>query len=162
MSARAASRLASLGFTVYRYQAGKADWFAAGLPREGKEASIPRVADVAERDVTTCRLDDRVGDLRGRTRAGGLDICVVVDAERVVLGLVEAEGLRDDPATSVEEIMQPDPLTFRPNLRTGQIPEYVKRQHVPHVLVTTSDGVLIGLLRPQAADGVVSSPGPAD
>ena len=162
MSARAASRLESLGFTVYRYQAGKADWFAAGLPREGKEASIPRVADFAERDVTTCRLDERVGDLRGRTRAGGLDICVVVDAERVVLGLVEAEGLRVDPASSVEEIMQPDPLTFRPNLRTGQIPEYVKRQPARRVLVTTSDGVLIGLLRPYAADSVVSSPGPAD
>src|SRR5207245_3144787 len=104
MSARAGSRLARLGFTnVYRYQAGKADWFAAGLPREGKEASIPRVADVAERDVAACRLDERVGDLRGRTRAGGLHICVVVDAARVVLGLVEAEGLRVDPATYVED-----------------------------------------------------------
>src|SRR6266478_3333729 len=143
MSARAASRLEGLAFTVYRYQAGKADWFAAGLAREGKEASIPRVADVAERDVTTCRLDERVGDLRGRMRDGSLDICVVVDAERVVLGLVEADGLSGDPATSVEDIMQPDPLTFRPNLRTGQIPEYVKRQHVRHVLVTTSDGALV-------------------
>ncbi len=32
MSARAASRLVGLGFAnVHRYQAGKADWFAAGL-----------------------------------------------------------------------------------------------------------------------------------
>jgi hypothetical protein len=70
MSARAASRLASLGFmNVYRYQAGKADWFAAGLPREGKEAHVPRVADVALRDVATCRLDERVGDVRDRMRA---------------------------------------------------------------------------------------------
>jgi hypothetical protein len=154
MSARAASRLESLGFTVYRYQPGKADWFAAGLPREGKEASISRVADVAERDVTTCRLYQRVGDLPDRTRPEGLDVCVVVDAERVVLGLIEAEGLKVDPATSVEEIMQPAPLTFRPNVQTGEIPEYVKSQHVRHVLVTTSDGVLIGLLRPHAASSV--------
>ena len=65
MSARAASRLVSLGFTtVYRYQAGKADWFASGLPREGKEAHIPRVDDVARRDVAACRPDERVGDVR--------------------------------------------------------------------------------------------------
>lgn len=94
--------------------------------------------------------------MRGRTRAG-LDVCVVVDAERVVLGLVEAEKLNVDPATSVEDVMQPDPLTFRPNVRAGQIPEYVKRQRVPQALVTTSDGVLIGLLRPHAADAVVSA-----
>lgn len=51
MSARAASRLATLGFRqIYRYQAGKADWFAAGLPREGNEAHTPRVVDVVRRD----------------------------------------------------------------------------------------------------------------
>ncbi len=73
MSARAGSRLSSLGFTnVYRYQAGKADWFAAGLPREGKEAHIPRVADVAMRDVATYRLDERVSDVRDRMRADKL------------------------------------------------------------------------------------------
>ena len=61
MSARAASRLATLGFTdLYRYQAGKADWFAAGLPREGAEAHVPRVADVVEREVPTCTLHERV------------------------------------------------------------------------------------------------------
>jgi len=37
--------------------------------------------------------------------------------------------------------------------------EYVKRQHVPHVLVTTSDGVLIGLLRPQASSAPCSEGG---
>ncbi len=36
MSPRAASRLESLGFReAYDYAAGKADWFAAGLPMEG-------------------------------------------------------------------------------------------------------------------------------
>jgi hypothetical protein len=83
MSARAASRLVSLGFAnVYRYQAGKADWFAAGLPREGKGAHIRRVADVAKRDVATCRLDERVADVRDRVSGEPL---IVVDADRVVL-----------------------------------------------------------------------------
>src|SRR2546426_403793 len=147
MSARAAARLATLGFTdVYRYQAGKADWFAAGLPREGAEAHVPRVADVAERDVPTCGLHERVGDLQERVQTARRDVCVVVNAERIVLGIVEAEALSSDPATVVENIMKPDPVTFRPHLRTGEIPEYVRKRQVRHVLVTTSDGVLIGLL----------------
>jgi Mg/Co/Ni transporter MgtE len=148
MSARAASRLATLGFTdVYRYQAGKADWFAAGLPREGAEAHVPRVADVAERNVPTCGLHERVGDLQERVRAARRDVCVVVDAERIVLGIVDAEALSGDPATVVESLMKPDPVTFRPHLRTGKIPDdYVRKRQVRHVLVTTSDGVLIGLL----------------
>jgi len=144
MSARAASRLVSLGFAhVYRYQAGKADWFAAGLPREGKEAQVPRVADVTKRDVATCRLDKRVADVRDRV---GAEPMVVVDADRVVLGLVGLDALTGDPATPIEQVMDPAPVTFRPNVRAGDVPDYFKKQSVRHAVVTTSDGVLIGLL----------------
>lgn len=148
MSARAASRLVSLGFTdVYRYQAGKADWFAAGLPREGKEAHVPRVADVAKRDVTTCRADDRVGDVRDRVTGKDREPLIVVDADRVVLGLIDPNALIGDPATPVEQVMDPAPVTFRPNLRTGETPDYLKKQRIQQAVVTTSDGVLVGLLR---------------
>ena len=148
MSARAASRLETLGFRqVYRYQAGKADWFAAGLPREGREAQTPRMADVARRDVPTCRLEEPVGAVRDRVRDGNWDVCVAVDQQRVVLGLVQAETLGTHAGTPVEEVMQPDPLTFRPNLAVGEMPDYLKKRRIPRALVTTSDGVLIGLLR---------------
>ncbi len=148
MSARAASRLEKLGFgQVYRYQPGKADWFAAGLPREGSEANTPRVADVARRDVPTCRIDERVGAVRDRVRDGNWDVCVVVDEQRVVLGVIRAEALGVDPGTPVEDVMQAGPVTFRPNLGAGQMPDYLKKQRIPRALVTTSDGVLIGLLR---------------
>jgi Mg/Co/Ni transporter MgtE len=154
MSARAASRLETLGFShVYRYQPGKADWFAAGLPREGKEAHTPRVADVARRDVPTCRVDERVGLVRDRVREGNWDVCVVVDEQRVVLGLIRAEALSVDPGTSVEEVMQSSPITFRPNLGARQMPDYLKKQGTPRALVTTSDGVLVGLLRIEDVEG---------
>src|SRR6266851_6554263 len=147
MSARAASRLATLGFSnVYRYQAGRADWFAAGLPREGRDARVPRVADVAEREVETCRLDERAGDVRHRVGSDGGKPLIVVDAERVVLGLVNSDALAGDPATPVEEVMDSAPVTFRPNVRAGEMPDYLKKQGVQHAIVTTSDGVLIGLL----------------
>lgn len=149
---RAASRLGSLRFTrVYRYQAGKADWFAAGLPREGREAHVPRVADVAKRDVQTCRLDTRIGDVRDRIGPDGDEPVIVLDPDRVVLGLVSPDALGGDPATPVEEVMDPAPVTFRPNLRVGEMPEYLKRQGVSRALVTTSDGVLIGLVHLQSA-----------
>ena len=55
MSARAAWRLESLGFTkVYDYVGGKSDWIAAGLPVEGELANVPRAINVVKRDVPTC------------------------------------------------------------------------------------------------------------
>jgi CBS domain-containing protein len=154
MSARAASRLETLGFShVYRYQPGKADWFAAGLPREGKEAHTPRVADVARRDVPTCRIDESVGALRHRLNNVEWDVCVVVDEQRVVLGLVRSEALGADPVTPVEHVMDSSPVTFRPNLAAGEMPDYLKKRRIPRALVTTSDGVLVGLLRVEDMEG---------
>ena len=148
MSARAAARLEVLAFIkVYRYQPGKADWFAAGLPREGRVAHTPRVADLAARDVPTCRIDESIGVIRDRIRDGRSDVCVVVNDQRVVLGLITAEHIDVDPGTPVEQMMHSGPVTFRPDLAVGKLPEYVKTRRVPWALVTTSDGVLIGLLR---------------
>ena len=70
----------------------------------------------------------------------------MVDSERIVLGIENAEALSGDPATVVENIMKLDPVTFRPHLRTGEIPDYARKRQVRHVLVTTSDGFLIGVL----------------
>ena len=122
MSARAASRFVCFGFgSVHRYQAGKADWFAAGLPREGKEAHVLRVADVAKR-VSDVR--DRVDD----------EPPIVVDADRVVLGLVSLDVLTGELATPIENVMDSAPVTFRPNLRAGDAPDYFKKQGVRHAI----------------------------
>ena len=72
MSARAAWRLESLGFTqVYDYVAGKLDWLAAGLTSEGSNAQQPRAGDVARSDVPTCRLQERLGEVAEQVRAAG-------------------------------------------------------------------------------------------
>jgi hypothetical protein len=159
MSARAASRLETLGFSyVYRYQAGKADWFAAGLPREGKHANLLRVADVAWRDVPICSIDERLTSLKDRLRAAGWEVCVAVDARRVVLGVVYVESLDADPTALVEQVMRCDPVTFRPHVIAGQVPDYIKKKRMRHALVTTSDGVLVGLLRIEDGVRVTSEP----
>src|SRR5919197_56123 len=84
MSPRAAWRLESMGFAqVYDYAAGKLDWLAAGLPSEGSNARRPRAGDVARRDVPTCGLDERLGEVARRVWAAGWDACVVVNRPHV-------------------------------------------------------------------------------
>src|SRR5438876_5840260 len=102
MSPRAAWRLESVGFIrVYDYVSGKLDWMSAGLPTEGTNAERPRAGDVARRDAPTCTLDERLGDVRDRVTAAGWEACVVVNSERVVLGLLRRDELAADPALRV-------------------------------------------------------------
>jgi CBS domain-containing protein len=153
MSARAASRLETLGFTqVFRYTLGKQDWFAAGLPREGRLAGVPRAADAARTDVPTCGLTDRVGEVRERVRAAGWNRCLVVDEHRVVLGLLHGRGLAATAEMPAEEVMQPGPTTFRPNGALSAIVEWMHDRKVGSVVVTTSDGELLGVLFREDAD----------
>src|SRR6266511_2652207 len=116
MSPRAAWRLESLGFgRVFDYVAGKQDWFASGLPREVKQAGISHAGDVANRTVPTCTLTDPVGQVRDRVRATHWDVCVVVNDEHVVLGLVRTPALNADADALAETVMDPGPSTFRPS-----------------------------------------------
>ena len=158
MSARAAWRLESLGFPpVFRYTPGKADWFAAGLPRAGRLATVPRAADAARTDVPTCGLTDRVGAVRQRVRAAGSDQCLVVTDRRVVLGRLRGDALDADPETRVENVMEPGPTTGRPDGALGAIVERMRAKRVASIVVTTSDGELVGVLERQTAEARLNS-----
>ena len=86
--------------------------------------------------------------MRDRVRAaGGWDLCIVVDAQRVVLGLVSFSALSGDPSVPVEDVMESAPTTFRPDLGIAEMPDYLGKQPIPEAVITTSDGVLIGLWR---------------
>lgn len=148
MSPRAAWRLTSLGFPeVYDYVAGEADWFASGLPREGRDAGIPRVGDVARRDVPTCHLTERAADVLARIQAADWDTCIVVNDERVVLGRVRPAALATDGTVPIEQVMEPGPTTVRPDARLSEVVERMQNKHVESIVVTTSDGRLVGVLR---------------
>ena len=147
MSPRAAWRLESLGFTkVFDYVAGKADWLASGLPVEGKLADYPRAGTVARTDVPTCRLTDRLGDVRDRTQDADQNVCVVVNDDRIVLGRLRGDALRGDPGATVESVMESGPTTTRPDDPLEAITERLQSARVASILVTTSDGRLVGLL----------------
>jgi CBS domain-containing protein len=147
MSPRAAWRLESLGFReVYDYKVGKLDWLAAGLPTEGTNAVKLRAGGVARKDVTTCHLDEKLSEVRQRAQRAGWDAAVVVNDERVVLGLLRARELAGDGDQLISEAMRPGPSTFRPYVLAEEMARMMldhKRQSAP---ITTSDGRLVGLL----------------
>src|SRR5438270_9643802 len=95
MSPRAAWRLESIGFTqVYDYVAGKADWGSFGLPLEGTKG--PRAGEFVRADVPTCRLEERLQEVRHQVSATGWDTCIVVNASGVVLGRLGRKALASE------------------------------------------------------------------
>jgi CBS domain-containing protein len=144
-----------MGFTeVYDLRTGIQDWMAAGLPIEGSNAERPRLVDVVRRDVPTCALGERMGDVRDRVVSAGWDACVVTSEDRVVLGLLRAKELGSDPELPVERVMRPGPSTYRPFVSVEEMARIMSDRDLPNAPVTTSDGRLVGLVRREDIDAV--------
>src|SRR5215218_8282704 len=147
MSPRAAWRLEGLGFAeVYDYPPGKADWSASGFPMEGPRANVPTIGEMARRDVPTCAPTENVGVARQRVRKADFDRCVVVNEERVVMGLLREKELAADPEATAEDVMTNGPATFRPDEPLEKVRKCMRDRGASAVLVTTPDGRLVGLL----------------
>lgn len=155
MSPRAAWRLESLGFDeVYDYGPSKMDWIGAGLPFDGTLAAEPLLAKLADAGVPTCRMSDTVGE--ARSRIGTWDICVVVNEDQVVLGLVRAEALGVADDRSVVDVMQEGPSTFRPHVTAQEMVSQLEKSPRSWLLVTNLDGTLVGVARPEQVAEAVS------
>ena len=76
---------------------------------------------------------------------------MVVNDERVVLGLLRAEELRRGQDESIERVMRPGPSTFRPHVPIEELAHHMIHHDLPASPVTTSDGRLVGLLRREDA-----------
>jgi CBS domain-containing protein len=147
MSPRAAWRLETLGFSeVYDYVEGKLDWMAAGLPTEGTNALKPRAGELARKDVPTCGLKDQLAMVRGSVAAQGWDAVVVVNEDRVVLGLLRSKELAKDGELLIEQAMRPGPSTFRPYVSAHEMAHFMIEHKLESSPITTSDGRLVGLL----------------
>jgi CBS domain-containing protein len=131
---------------VFDYVAGKLDWLANDLPVAGKLAETPTIGKLARRNVPTCQPMERLSDVRNRLHEAGWNICVVVNDARVVLGLVHEDAAGGEDPT-VEQRMELGPTTFRPYLTVEQIADYIQRKNSDTVVITTSDGRLVGALR---------------
>jgi len=72
-------------------------------------------------------------------------MCVVINGRRVTLGVLSGEAIISDPNATAEQLMAPGPTTIRPNWSFEETSEYLKSQKLDRVLITTSDGVLVGV-----------------
>jgi len=125
---------------------GKLDWMAAGLPTEGTNALHPRAGDTSRKDVPTCGLKDRLGDVRERAKEKGWDSVVVVNQEHVVFGLLRSAELAKDADLLIEQAMRPGPSTFRPYVSLHEMAQFMIEHKLENAPITTSDGRLVGLL----------------
>ncbi|MGH7764012.1 MAG: CBS domain-containing protein [Candidatus Dormibacteraceae bacterium] len=154
MAPRAAARLEAMGFReIHEYRAGKLDWLAAGLPTEGENSLRPRASAAAHPEVPTCRLDERLDEVRDRIKAAGWNAAVVVNEEQVVLGVLRSKDLEKELGLRVADAMRPGPSTFRPYIPIKELADYMTEHSMESSPVTTSDGKLVGLiLRSEAVD----------
>lgn len=106
---------------------------------------------MARPDVPTCQLDEPIDQVRERVRAAGWDACVVVNDQRVVLGLLRAGELERGQYEPVAQVMRPGPSTFRPHVPIEELAHHMIHHDLPTSPVTTSDGRLVGLLRREDA-----------
>jgi CBS domain-containing protein len=83
--------------------------------------------------------------------ASGDEICIVVNAENVVLGRVRVRALGggDGPVAAV---MDPGPSTFRPNVDLNEMRDYMRRHKLQEAIISTADGVLMGILSRRDAE----------
>jgi CBS domain-containing protein len=137
---------------VFDYAAGEADWLASGLPTEGASANKWRAKDALRAGVPTCALKDRLAEVRVRTHERGWDQCVVTNDHRIVLGRLREAQLDGDPARPIEDIMESGPSTFRPDIPLEELVERMRPHGTESVLVTTSDGELLGVVYRQDAE----------
>jgi predicted transcriptional regulator len=142
-----------MGFSkVFDYMLGKADWSAYGLPLEREEAEPPMVIERIERRAPTARLNESIGAIKRRAQEKGFTLCPVVNEEEIVLGAISEDEWNADPATSAERVMEPGPVTLRPNVSVQKAAEYLDRIERDAILVTSSDGKLMGVFKPQRLD----------
>jgi CBS domain-containing protein len=157
MSPRAAWRLEEAGFSpVYEYAAGKGDWLAADLPFQG----TARLAGMfTRRGVATVEERTPAAEALRLLDAQGFGPVLVLNQAGVVMGAAYRDALASAPGgTETGSVMRFGVSTVRPSEDAAALADRMGRAEVTRVVVTRSDGTLVGLFF--AAD-VTSQAGPA-
>ncbi|MFN2557682.1 MAG: CBS domain-containing protein [Nitriliruptorales bacterium] len=150
MSPRAAWRLESYGFSrVYDYTAGKADWLAFDLPYQG---SAQLIGPLLTRDVTTSSPHERLGHVQEQLATSPHGLVVVVNDAGIVIGALRSDKLQGDPDSWVEDLMREGPSTVRPSEEVEALLTRMRRANSATVVVTRSDGTLLGLFERARAE----------
>jgi CBS domain-containing protein len=108
---------------------------------------------LARDDVVTCSLSDTVGEVRERILASPYGFGFVVSDRRCLLGRMRKSALDCDPALTAEQVMEPGPSTVRADLSPDELRERLDKRDLKYAVVSTPDGVLIGVVSRSALGG---------
>jgi CBS domain-containing protein len=128
---------------VYDYSAGKIDWIAADLPFEG----TARLAGMfTRRGVATVGERAPAAEAMRLLDAQGFGPALVVNSAHVIMGA----AYRDRLASAAEEaevasVMRFGVSTVRPSEDAAALAHRMAHRAVTRVVVTRSDGTLVGL-----------------
>jgi len=123
---------------VYDYVDGKVDWMAYGLPVEGDDG--PFVGQVVT-EAVTCDVGATAGEAGARLDDAGARTAVVTYGDGLAVGEVDQDALAGaDDDRRLLDLMGPVPSTVRPSVTVSSL----AGAHERRVLVTTSDGRLLG------------------
>jgi CBS domain-containing protein len=144
MSPRAAWRLEAAGFgPVFDYVAGKADWLAADLPFEG---TAQLAGMFTRRDVATTGEGAPVTEALRLLEAQGFGPVLVLNEAGVVMGAAYRDRLQAASGEAeVGSVMRFGVSTVRPSEDAAALAHRMGHSEVTRVVVTRSDGTLIGL-----------------
>jgi CBS domain-containing protein len=144
MSPRAAWRLEAAGFgPVHDYVAGKADWLAADLPFEG---TAQVVGMFTRRGVATVVAGTPAAEALGLLEAQGFGPALVVNEAGVVMGAAYRDRLvAASREAAVGTVMRFGVSTVRPSEDAAALAHRMGHRQVTRVVVTRSDGTLVGL-----------------
>jgi hypothetical protein len=147
MSPRAAWRLEGFGFQrVYDFVGGKTAWIERGLPTEGAGPFLLLAGQVLRPATAICRPDTPSGKVRAELQPGADSICAVTNDAGIVLGRVRWKDLPQDDGVRVEKFMQLGPATVGLREELRGLVERMKKAGVKTILVTSSKGVLLGIV----------------
>jgi predicted transcriptional regulator len=144
MSPRAAWRLEAAGFgPVYDYAAGKTDWLASDLPFGG---SAQLAGMFTRREVATVGEDTVAAEALRLLGTQGFGPVLVLNHVGVVMGAAYRQNLAAASGdTEVASVMRFAVSTVRPSEDAAALVHRMSHAEVTRVVVTRSDGTLVGL-----------------
>lgn len=132
---------------MYDYRGGKQDWLAAGREVEvdGQVGHLP-IMVVLRDDVPTVSLDTSAGQAT-ELLIEPYDFVLAVNDEQVVLGKVLGRHLRGTPGdVAVGDILVEGPTTVRADEDLAGLLDRMDAASTGSVVVTTAEGILLGML----------------
>ena len=144
MSPRTAWRLEAAGFApVYDYVAGKSDWLAADLPFEG---TAQLAGMFTRRGVATAAEDTPAAEALRLLDAQGYGPVLILNQASVVMGAAYRDALASAAGEAeAGTVMRFGVSTVRPSEDAAALSHRMGHAGVTRVVVTRSDGTLVGL-----------------